>query len=400
LYNSAGHMECIPTISRVSMSAHKALSTLVVLSIYIAIFLKDALQQFIPLYVFTGLLGISVVLGCLMIISKGINRSDLAQIYLILYFTIISLASFAVSQKIFVNPYLIAPIVAFTLVKLAPRLFFTLLIFHLFLSLGIQISEMLSGTYFFIYISPDGTALDEVLFAGNADVLRTKGLFQGPLSATGFGIWLMFLFKSNVLIIGAAVLVSIFAYGRLGMAITVFFLMARLLSTSTVTLKHKIYLVAAIMVITIMLPLILVGNNLDPEFFLSAFSLQSAGNLARIFFWSQSLALFLSFDIWAYFLGSFGAAKTLLGSTENDFLRILLDGGVLAVLPYISTILLALWGAFRRKHWGDILIILLIIILMNAFPFIQSLTHSVLFWCFFFLLQVNSHASKYKWKII
>lgn len=400
LYSLGVHMERVSTTQRASLPVHKVASTVVIFAIYTAIFLKDALQQFLPLYVFTSLLVLAAIVGCLLIISKGVNKSDLTQLYLIMYFAIISIVSFAVSQNVFVNPYLIAPIVAYIAVKLASRLFFTLLIVHLFFSLNIQVSEMLSGAYLFIYISPNGTVLDEALFAGNADVLRTKGLFQGPLSATGFGIWLMFLFKSNFIIIGAAVLVSIFAYGRLGMTVTALFFMVRLLSTSKVALKHKAYLVVSIMLVAMVLPLILGGNNLDPQFFLSAFSTQSAGNLARLFFWGQSVTLFLSYDVTAYFFGSFGLAKSTLGSTENDFLRILLDGGLLAVLPYISTILIALGMSFRRKQWGDVMIILLIIVLMNAFPFIQSLTHSVLFWCFFFLLQTDSHASKYKWKFV
>ena len=72
------------------------------------------------------------------------------------------------------------------------------------------------------------------------------------------------------------------------------------------------------------------------------------------------------------------------GGTENDFLRLLLDCGLVGFLLYGGAILMLIARAVKLKDFEGLLSASLIIVLMNLFPFVQSLSSALLFWIYFF----------------
>lgn len=373
-----------------------AIPSAIVLLIYFSIYLKDYLSQYFPSSIFPILLGISISIGAITYLVQGISKKDQRMLFLVFCSILAMIASFISTQQYFINPYLIAPIIAVMTLRMNAKLFFTVLCLHFVVSILIQIYELSVGSYFYVYQAANGLNLDAKLFSGQAGIMRTKGLFQGPLSSTGFAMWMMFFFPSTLLIIGASVFSCIFSYGRLGIAATSFFFTLRFSTTTTIGYKYKVLVALVTMIGILAMPLILPEQNRNWDFFLEAFSLNSNGNMARMYYWTECLKLFASYDLTALLFGNFGEMKSQQLFAENDFIKIILDSGLLTLAIYLYAFSIAFILCIKRRQWIMVLSLLMIIVLMNIFPFIQSLTHTTLFWCYILLIFTDSVAQTYK----
>ncbi len=333
-----------------------------------------------------GLLAAGLLLGFGSLAIRGrlpIHGAGRYSMFLLTIWFMIWLLTLAVKGSANLSSYYIAIPCAFVIVNTQPQLFIKLLLAHLALTLGIQAWEYFSGEYFFVFVADDGTMLDEVLFGGNLDLFRAKGMFQGPLSAVAFLMWMAFLLRGSLVSAGLLFLGSFFASGRLGLLTSVVLIIWRMnIAEMGAALLRRLPLLLGLVVVAGLLLIYTDETRLD--FISSALNMSNDQNESRIEFWLGSLNYYFSFSPFDMFVGNYGFILRKEGGTENDFMRLLLDCGLLGFLIYLGAIIILLVVALRRGEREDMLSVIMIIVVMNIFPFIQSLSSSTLFWVYFF----------------
>lgn len=281
------------------------------------------------------------------------------------------------------NYYLAIPI-AFVILSLDARFFFHLIVLHIVASLFGSIFEVINGSYLYDYVASDGTILDSNLFGGGIGVFRAKGLFQGPLSQVAIAYWVCFIFrtKTSAFIL---LLVALLSAGRLGLLVGFCYFCWRIIfgKTSDVNkneLKstNSIYLFVPL---TVILSLVLAFIDSEKILFISTMlDLSNSQTTSRFEFWASSLREFSGYDFGSLLFGDFGYIQSVQGGTENDFLRIALDNGLTLALLYISIFVGITVTSIKRNDLELFIIILTVFLLMNIFPFIQSLSSTLMFW--------------------
>jgi hypothetical protein len=353
-----------------------------VLLIYAAIYLKDAASTWVSAPTIAAFLGAGLAVGAFSMITQERQHHPPRPLALISLFTGFALwcLSSLVIGSLNTSAYFLALPAAFVVLHTAPRLFYRLLVLHLLVSLGIQAYEFATNQYLFIYVAPDGTELNENLFGGQLGLFRAKGLFQGPLSAVAFAIWMAFTYRRSLLLTVALFLCAFLASGRLGIVVAALLMLAHLVAYTTRRsggVKMKWVLVG------VTIGAVALVATEDQLAFLSAVLQTSHGNNAwRLFYWSQAVDRLASYHAASVLFGDFGVVGRELGSVENDFLRIGLDNGVLLVGLYIGAMLRVAWLSIRERRYDALFVIALVVAVMNLFPFIQSLPSALLFWTF------------------
>jgi len=355
--------------------------------LYISIYIKDVASSWMSNVLAGSLLAIGMVLGFASItmsrrlLAHGAGRYSMPLLAGWLMIWILTLAA---TGNVNYSSYYVAIPCAIIVVNTRPRFFIKVLLIHLALTLLIQSGEYFGGQYLFIYEASDGTVLDEILFGGGLGIFRAKGLFQGPLSAVAFALWIAFLLRGSVFSVAALFVCAFFASGRLGMLTATLLMLVRLLGNgrSSNGMATKIPLLAGLAVVVGLLFAYSDENRLF--FILNALDIGNDQNVSRTTFWLTSLTHYLSYSPLEQLLGNYGFIQLKEGGTENDFLRLLLDCGLLGFLIYFCAIAVLLVRALRRRDREDLAITVLIVVLMNIFPFIQSLSSGLLFWVYFF----------------
>ncbi|MFM9434681.1 hypothetical protein ACFDR9_001742 [Janthinobacterium sp. CG_23.3] len=370
---------------------------LVALCIYMSVYLKDFASGFLPPIVSLVFLALGGGVGTVLVLAKIRRKAPVNQASLNVAVCCIAAwcVSMAVTRTWNASNYYIAIVAAFVVVNTAPRFFLKLLVFHFVASVAIQGMEFITGDYFFVYKAADGDLLNEELFGGGMAILRTKGMFQGPLSAVAFGLWMAFIFRGSALFAFGLLLSAYFATGRLGMSAGAVLLLYRFFVKRNDTGKIKILLsLLGVAAIAYALFKVIDADRLD--FISAAFNLGNDQNVSRVYFWQKSLIYYLNYSSLEMIFGNFGFIGVREGGTENDFLRIALDNGAVCLVIYLSAILLLLFSRPRRDGASAEIkfMMLMIIALMNIFPYIQSLSSTLLFWIFMFIyLKVGSAAA-------
>lgn len=366
-----------------------------ILLLYAAIYLKDWASQWVSGTAAIIVLAMGLVTGAWTLMMRGGKaRPITTSCWLIMaIFSATWLLTFVAKGVVNMSSYYIAIPCAFLIVNLHPRRFIQILLAHLLFTLLIAAFEYFSGQYFFIYQAADGTELDESLFGGGLDVFRAKGMFQGPLSAVAFALWMAFLMRASVPTVAVLFLCAFFASGRLGMLTAMVLVVFRLLQGGASTLYSKLPWLLGLVALTSLLFAFSDENRLI--FIASAIDTDNDQNVSRTYFWLTSLAYYLSYGPLDLLFGNYGFILNQEGGTENDFLRLLLDCGIVGFCLYAGAIVSLITHALRRRDREDLLIALLIIGLMNIFPFVQSLSSALLFWIYF-LATVNRPITKLK----
>lgn len=360
------------------------IGALAVVLIYLAIYWKDWASSWGISSSMAGMVlaaGLALGFGAWVIGRSGSKRVPTLVMGAFVAAWILALAG---QSRVNISSYYIAIPCAFVVIHTNPRLLIKLLVIHLALTLVIQAGEYASGKYLFIYQAADGTELNESLFGGGLDVFRAKGMFQGPLSAVAFALWMAFFLRGNVVAAAVLFFCAFFASGRLGMLASSLLVMARLLRGMQRT-GSLLRLMPLVVCLGAAAGLLLAYSDANRLFFmLSAIDIGNDQNVSRIYFWLTSLAHFFSYSPQEMLVGNYGFILQKEGGTENDFLRILLDCGLVGLLIYVGAIAALLRAAVRRRDREDLLVAILIIVLMNVFPFVQSLSSALLFWVYFF----------------
>lgn len=351
--------------------------------IYCGVFLKDLISGWVSPTVALAFLVVGVVFSILPIFFRQMVRGSLPEAGGGIFLTALVIWALVCgfTQSVNSSSYFIAPLLAVLIVNTAPKAFLTLLVLNLLCSMSVQFGEYVTKSYFFVYETADGLALDETLFSGSYDVFRAKGFFQGPLSAVAFASWMAYFFRGSLFFAGAMLVSAFLSSGRLGMTISALLILVRLLSgDGHERSKNLVFGLVGLLVLVSFL-ISFAGENTF-SFLGAAFDSDSSANEARFYFWFNSLEHFFKFNILNILFGDFGYVKAVLGATENDFLRILLDNGAFCFFLYCYGLALMLMAAVRQKSWEGVFVFCLIVTMMNMFPFIQSLNSALLFWFF------------------
>lgn len=353
------------------------------LAIYAAVYQRDVLGNLLSGTTSTLLLlaGTAVLL-----FGRGVRFSHFDLGVLVGFITLTVINSSMSDFSSFSN-YLIAPVIAFFISRSGRSIFVRLILIHAVASIAVQAYEHYAGAYVFSVYAEDGSLLDDEYFAGHAGIMRAKGLFQGPLSAVAFYI-LVALIAGKTRFIAVAIAGAVLAYGRLGIVVTISLLAYRILKN-----KGSIYrfgLVSfAFFVLAVAPELIIL-----PSFFSAAFDIASSGNSARIYYWMTNIAHFLNYPAINVLFGDLGYANRVIGSTESDFLRILMDAGLVSFALYLGLMSVALRKA-ARMDYENIFHFFIIAIAMSIFPFIQSLNATLLFWVYIWGFLEKKRGSAY-----
>ncbi|AUJ64202.1 hypothetical protein B9057_07750 [Aestuarium zhoushanense] len=342
------------------------------LLLYFAIFFRDSVAQFFPNSVFLA----ALAAGFLILVARprlSVSYNQLWFLFGLILFLVIN--SSQSSGFVFSN-YVLAPIVAFFIAKEISGIFLKLLLFHMILSVLIQGYEHLSGEFLFVTVAEEGSLLTAEFFSGAADVFRAKGMFQGPLNAVGFYIIMILIFP-GLRIPVLALVGSILAYGRLGILVSSTLVLNQLFAASGLVMR--IFLLGAVPVLGIAL----VSVYLQDTFLLAAFDPNSSGNLARVYYWTESFRAYLGYPLWNILFDRLGYANAIGIFPESDFLRLLLDCGLVGFLIYFF-MLVRLFGLLRRERKMGSVLFWVVVVCMSVFPFIQSLNAAVAFWFMFF----------------
>ncbi|MFM7013251.1 MAG: hypothetical protein ACKO0Z_28630 [Betaproteobacteria bacterium] len=362
-------------------------SFLAIFSIYVAIYLKDWASQWLTLSVAAGLLALGLFIGlCGLAVQRDSykNNSNLSRLSLgvFVFFSAAWILTFAAKGTANLSSYYIAVPFAIVIVNLNPNLFYRIIVFHFGVTLAIQVLEYFTGHYFFIYQASDGTELNELLFGGHAEVFRAKGMFQGPLSAVAFGLLVMFLTRGSTFIAAMVLFSSFLASGRLGMLTAVIMFGFRYLIMGVNSLRKSFTYAILLAAVAYFL-----WASMDVSralFILNALDFGNDQNVGRFYFWLSGLSYYLSYGPIDFLFGNQGFILMREGGTENDFLRLLLDCGLVGFLLYGGAIVTLIARAVKSKDFEGVLSASLIIVLMNLFPFFQSLSSALLFWVYFF----------------
>lgn len=362
------------------------LGRIAIVLLYASIYWKDYASVWMSSAVASIVLAIGLTLGMLVwVVRRTAKKIPGERVgFIMLLFMVISWALTSMATgNINLSSYYIAIPCSVVIAMVDPRLFLRLMLLHFSLSFFVQIFEYFSGQYFFIYQGSDGVELDETLFGGSLDIFRAKGMFQGPLSAVAFGMWMAFLLRGNMFVAALLLISSFFASGRLGMLTAVVLLVFRQIQSNrdkTLKWSQSWQLLALIFSFVILM----LTSDANRLFFISnAFEVENDQNVSRLLFWVTALNHYLSFGWIEIIFGNFGFIQKTEGATENDFLRLLLDCGLVGFLVYVSSIIAVLIRAIRNNDMEGIFVCILIVILMNIFPFVQSLSSAVLFWIYF-----------------
>jgi hypothetical protein len=351
--------------------------------VYAGVFLRDVISGWGYPSLDVALLGVGVFLALVTLFTNGITERSMraegfgfALANFILWTIILGL-----TQKLNTSSYFIAPLLAFLVINTAPKAFFTLLIANLILTVSVQLGEYLTNSYLFVYETLEGE-LDEKFFGGSLQVFRAKGFFQGPLSAVAFATWMAFFFRGSIIFAALMLLSAFLAAGRLGMVAASILLLIRTVKPGEGLGSNRV-LIGAFFISTMLLLIPFVDED-RLLFITSAFDSESGQNLGRSYFWLASINYFVNYDWLNILFGKFGFIRAEIGGTENDFLRILLDNGAIHFLIYVVGLLWVLRASKYQRGIESIVVFVLIIGMMNLYPFIQSLSSSLLFWMFVF----------------
>lgn len=287
--------------------------------------------------------------------------------------------------RLALSGYYLAIPCGFVIVATDLPFFLKLLLVHLGLSLAMQSVEYATGQYFFYSYTIDGTEVNEDLFSGARDILRAKGMFQGPLNAVAFAFWMGFLFRGNLLLAAAILYCSFFAVGRLGLTVGTVLFAFRVLRLKVDRVPPSRALAAGATMVGIGLLLYFAADSWK-AFVSTAFDPDNDQNTSRLDYWTQSIAYFSGYTPTDKLFGRHGFILSQIGGTESDWLRLLLDTGLTGLTCYGVAVASLLVTSLRRRDGEALFLTILVGTLMSIFPFIQSISSTLLFWVFTFNL--------------
>lgn len=332
---------------------------------------------------------ISVILSIPLFLSVAIVCSFIAS----------SIYSLIIIGRINSSPFYISFFLALILFSANRRVILIILLMIPIINFFLQSWETFTGELFFptIVAIHDITLNSEGWKIGE-DEIRTKGLFQGPLHIVSMCLLALIASPYSLSLRLIMLCVTYLSGARLGLLISLILIMIYFASgahtRSLLRFKFLLYFftvcAGALFLISIFILLGFLSNE-RVLFMLYAFDFTSnASNLNRIVVWLFSLQAFLSYDAYGIFFGKFDEIRYLTehGSTESDWLRLLVDNGLLGMLVYLIAVLDFIRRILKQNDSAKLVCLIALIISMFIFPSIGWLAGATGFWIIYFF-QVN-----------
>lgn len=386
---TAGKATSLFGVGRNWSSDTRAISSIATTSLFCGIYLKDFLAAVISSAVSPVLLTIGVLFGAIAIIARrDVFQQFNSLLWLAPLIPVWIISSIAAERVNFSNYYVAIPL-ALMILHLNPRLFIRLVIMAFLGSLLMQVVEYQTKAYFFSSIDSEGEELDAEFFGGSLGVLRAKGLSQGPLSAVALALWVSFFASRNVAAVFLLICCAFLASGRLGMTIGICLLVYRTFISKSLSIKSRLAVLLLSSVLAALAGFLLASDSARYMFMASAFDVSNDQTTLRFVFWLSSIDLFLNYGWLNKLFGDYGLVINVLGATENDMLRILLDNGLMGFLPYCVATFWMMSRAIVNRDSDTIGVLLLLLVATTLFPFLQSLPSTLLFWVYFFSRELD-----------
>lgn len=269
--------------------------------------------------------------------------------------------------------------------------------FFLILTLILVSYEFVTKEYLFI-VNRDTVfgyrPLDEKLFGGYSGIFRSKVYFEGPLALSQFAIGAAFLFRNKLKFLFAILIIAIMANGRLGIVVCICIIALyylRKYSFISILMKPKyIFLVIIAVISIVFLSINLLSEN-SIERLKEAFNTGNQGNANRIGYWLKGLRTFLDYDWYHYIFGNSGYFESIYkNNSENGWLTLLLDNGIIGFLFYFLPVILISINSIKNRPI-DFLYILLLAMCMFVQTFHLGASANLLYWLIIYSFIKEKH---------
>lgn len=372
-------------------------SKYIILGLYLSIFWRDIFAFFgVSTTLTLVMLIVFTLIGYVKVARNSFYGVPINSNYFTILVFAVFLWAFSMGKSVFgsgdlnLSNYYLAIPVAFVIVSLDVRFFFKIIALHLVVSIILSFYEIFNSSYLYDYVAADGTVLDSNLFGGGIGVFRAKGLFQGPLSQVAIAYWVCFIYRSKISAFILLLAASLSA-GRLGLLVGVCFFTWRIIFPKNLgkNVESSTNIRVFFLVLLALIASYLTLSSISSEkimFITMAFDISNTQTTSRFQFWSASLNELLNYDFASFIFGNYGYIQDLQGGTENDFLRIALDNGLMLSILYVSIFTVMIFNSVKKRDLELFIIVMSVFILMNIFPFIQSLSSTLMFWTVFLSL--------------
>lgn len=328
------------------------------------------------------------MLACMAIYALFQNKRDftlsLPHTLLILGTALIAGLSSLNTGAVNSSSYFASFFIATCIVVIGPQYFVKSLTLLMTLNFTIQIGEVLSGQFLFVYVDEE-YEYDEKMLGVGEDSFRAKGFFPSPLNAISVAMSLAFLNPRSTYNWILLILSSSLGQGRLGLGVGTLGLLACLMqskvnSPSQTMDRFKNVAIALATLVAAGALSVIFGSEESISRLLGAASSENSQNVSRLLIWGVSIDELLDYDPLSLLVGRFGHIKSVIGGTESDWLRLWLDNGLIFMMFYLVPLLMGAWRSLTQRHWPEAVAYLALMFVMAVYPHGQSMPNGTLVW--------------------
>ncbi|WP_157724032.1 hypothetical protein [Winogradskyella sediminis] len=269
--------------------------------------------------------------------------------------------------------------------------------YFIILTLILALYEFLNKQYLFVVFRDTifgFRPLDEKFFGGYSGIFRSKVYFEGPLALSQFAIGIALIFRNNIKLLYAILVIAIIANGRLGIVICGVILILyyfKKYDLASILLKPKnILLIILSFVVAVFLALNMLSET-SLERLAEAFNTSNEGNSDRIGFWIKGFDMYVNYDILHLMFGNNGTFERVhQNNSENGWLTLLLNNGFLGFIYYFIPIILVVVN--RIKHTQiDLLYVILFVGCMFVQTFHLGASANLFYWLIIYSLLKDTY---------
>lgn len=333
-------------------------------------------------YNYTAYICLIIMLVELFNLKTKFSNWEIQFLYFLSFITVISILTWDSLYSI--NSYL-GLIPVFWITKSFPikylKKFFKIIIL---INLPIALYEYYYQMYLYeAIVTKNGEEIILSFRELSGNVMRSKGIFAGPLTLANFALGAALIFPKDKLIPISAIIICLFCNARLGImcctAIYFFhhvkfkFTNFRVLFSFTVLLVIYYYL--------------LDESGINRLF--DVFNLESGNNSSRLKYMSSSITLFNDYPLKNILFGNSGALLAQIGNNaESGWLTLLVENGIFGFSFYLLFFLDALKKSFKLKSENRLSLIILFAV-MSIQTYYLSIIGPLLFWLLVFKENQN-----------
>jgi|GEM_PF-5166077 len=346
------------------------------------IFFKDYFIMTIGVRV--EIIGIAIILVLAIFSARKIGYFTALRGWhylLVLFVLFVALISSTNSGVINSSSYFASFVVATLLVIVRPRYFLKSMTILMSLNFLIQLIEVITGQFLFVYVD-DEYEYDEKMLSVGDDSFRAKGLFGSPLNAISIALSLAFLNPRYIYGWVLLILSSSLGQGRLGMSVGFVGLLVALLNQANASTSVRVQkiVIGVLSIAGAVFLSIVFGSEESIDRLLSAASPENSQNVSRLLIWGVAISQLLDYDLVSHLFGNYGLIKRVIGGTESDWLRLWLDNGLFFFLLYFVPLVIGMVRNFNQRRWPEFSAYGLLIFVMAVYPHGQSMPNGTLLW--------------------